>query len=157
MRPSDPPLPPAAVTLPTPLNERLQKAAQTGRVRCSGGHGPRGSAGCQELDRSPLDIGEPELPGSSQGLAEEFPGPRGLSGSPAGEEHAGPFEAGAGQPGGRSQSLMGSVRGFEMTTGLVEAAFDGGEEPEVVVDGPGGEASRRGHQSPVGMELAVED
>src|SRR5437763_713739 len=56
--------------------------------------------GCsrQELDGPPLALGETELAGGGQGLAEELPGPFGVPRLAAGEEHATPLEASPGQP-----------------------------------------------------------
>ena len=58
-------------------------------------------------DGSPLDVGKAELAGGGEGLAEEIPGALGVTALLTGEEHPGPLEAGAGQPGGSTDAGMG--------------------------------------------------
>lgn len=52
--------------------------------------------GAPDLDRAPLEGGQPQLPGRDASLAQEAVGPFGVTASAAGEEHPGPFQAGAG-------------------------------------------------------------
>ena len=74
----------------------------------------------QKADRATLDVGEAELPGGGQGLVEELPGPPGVAGLAAGEEHPGPLQPGAGQPDRSADALVGGGGIGEAALRLVE-------------------------------------
>ena len=90
----------------------------------------------QELDRAAFDVGEAALPGGGEGLAEEFPGPLGVPGSVAGDEHSGPLQPGAGQPVGGVDPLVGGGGVGETAFRLVEVAGGRSQDGEVVGHGP---------------------
>lgn len=82
----------------------------------------------EEGNGSALDVPEAEFWGGGQRLAEELPGSLGVSGLAAGEEHPGPLQTGASQPGGGLDPLVGECRSGEVGVGLVVAAERGGEQ-----------------------------
>src|SRR5436190_18207359 len=89
----------------------------------------------KERDGVPLHVDQTEFPGSGERLPEEFPASVDIARLTAGEDHAGPFEAGAGQPDGGGDALVSGSSGSEVMGGLVPVAEGGGEDTEVVCDG----------------------
>ena len=64
-------------------------------------------------------------------------GPLGVVGLGVGEEHAGPLQSGAGDPGGSVDPFVGGLGGGEALFGLVVAFEGGGQQAEVVGDAAG--------------------
>jgi hypothetical protein len=87
-------------------------------------------------------------------LAEQVASPVGVTGLAAGEEHAGPFEAGAGQPCRRADAQMHRLGAGEVCVGLAETAQRRRQDTQIEVnrsdcDDPGGDdlTAEGGHES----------
>ena len=64
-------------------------------------------------------VPEAELAGGGDGLAEQLPGPLTVAGLAAGQEHPGPLQPGAGQPGGGLDALVSSGGSGQARLGVV--------------------------------------
>jgi hypothetical protein len=85
-----------------------------------------------------------------------LPGPLGISGRPAGLEHPGPLQAGAGEPVRSAEAFVGGRGGCEPRLGLVVTGKGGGKQAKVVRHRGRGHWDQRNGLSGVGTERGGE-